>query len=122
MPVGGFMREVVLKSVAAFVLVFAGFINLSLASSLSELDIIVKETVIAAQPHHPTLNGPLDFYHIGSLDFVYNHKPFQCVSMISGLVFEHHQYTSDPVMSFVVCIAKDQSGFLSGQIINLQSF
>lgn len=87
------------------------------AASISDIEIIVKETVIKDHGVHPYTGEILNFGHIGDLRFVLNDEPHKCVAKVTGVIFEQDTLSSQEVMSFLVCVKKDLDGSLWGETL-----
>jgi hypothetical protein len=89
------------------------------ATSMSEIDLVVKEAVIERQSYNPATGVPLTFGHIGFLNFSYNDRSNNCLALVNGLILEAEDYKSNPVMGFLVCVSKNHSGLLKADVLEM---
>lgn len=93
--------------------------NSVIAASISDIEIVVKETIINAQGFNPISGEPLSFGHIGSLSFEFNDEPNKCLAKVSGFVYENESESSKSNVQFLVCVKKDIDGTIWGEVLNL---
>lgn len=89
----------------------------SFAQSISDIDLVVRETVMAKEVYNKNTGFTIQYDEIGRLKFEANVYPNKCFALISGYIFENNAEHANPTNKFLVCVYNDLSGELKGEIL-----
>lgn len=100
--------------------IFISFMSLtSFAQSISNIDIVVRETILSQYPYNPITGQEVQWDQIGAFSFE-SSLLSRCKLTIKGYIFEVVAPFSQPNVKFTVCLKAFPGSPLTGEVLTYE--